>query len=194
MFDVDKEIWKDIPEYEGLYEASSHGRVRSANGKATYKKHRNGSGELVKRVWKSRILKEKNPNKKGRSDKRVDLWKDGKPKTMLVSRIVAMTFIDNSDNLPTINHIDGDHRNNHISNLEWSSYEENNNHAFDNGLIKTQKKVILASDGEEIEFDGMSKGSRFLGRNNGYLSDLINRGSKIATSSCGKKYEVILDS
>lgn len=189
---MSEEIWKDIPEYEGLYEASSHGRVRSKEGKVTYSKGKRSDGKLTKRIWKSRILKEKNPNKKGRADKRVDLWKDGKPRTLLVSRIIGMTFIQNPKNLPTINHIDGNHRNNHIDNLEWTTYEDNNNHAFDNGLIKTQIKVNLISQSNKLEFDGMSKASRFLGRNNGYISTVLGRGGKFATSIDGETYKIFL--
>ena len=185
---MSEEIWRDIPEYEGLYEASSHGRVRSKEGKVTYSEYHG------KRVWKSRILKEKNPNKNGRRDRRVDLWKDGKSKTLLVSRIVAITFIPNPDNKKFINHIDGDHRNNHVENLEWATSTENNNHAFDNDLIGTniRIKLIRKSDNKKYEFRSMARASEFLGRNKGYISSLIKRGKVFAECGDGYKYEIII--
>src|SRR5699024_2206092 len=185
---MSEEIWRDIPEYEGLYEASSHGRVRSKEGKVTYSEYH---GE---RVWKSRILKEKNPNKKGRRNKRVDLWRDGKPKTLLVSRIVATTFIPNPDNNKFINHMDGDHRNNHVENLEWATSNENNNHAFDNDLIGTniRIKLIRKSGNKKYEFRSMARASEFLGRNKGYISSLIKRGKSFAECENGHKYEIII--
>ena len=185
---MSEEIWKDIPEYEGLYEASSHGRVRSKEGKVTYSEYH---GE---RVWKSRILKEKNPNKKGRRDKRVDLWKDGKPKTFLVSRIIATTFIHNPENKESVNHIDGDHRNNHVENLEWSSYNENSNHAFDNDLMPTNIRVTLirTSNQESHSFRSMAKASEFIGRNIGYVSLRLKRDYETAIDVDGHEYKIII--
>lgn len=69
------EEWKDIPGYEGLYQASTLGRIRTCEGKTT------SSARFEKRVWKQRIMKQKlNKNRKGRIDARVCLWKDGKEK------------------------------------------------------------------------------------------------------------------
>ena len=183
------EVWKDIPGYEGLYEAGSHGRVRSKEGKVTYNNYR---GKRRKRVWKSRVLKEKNPNRKGkRRDKRVDLWKNGKPKTLLVARIIATTFLDNPKNLETVNHVDGDHRNNRIDNLEWSSRIENNRHAFNNGLMGTNKITILEDEeGNTEEFVSMAQASQHLGRNTSYISNQLQRGNDNATSTSGEEYKI----
>ena len=185
---MNEEIWIDIPEYEGLYEASSHGRVRSKEGKVTYSEYH---GE---RVWKSRILKEKNPNKKGRRDKRVDLWKDGKPKSLLVSRIIATTFIPNPENKKSVNHIDGNHRNNHVENLEWASYNENSNHAFDNDLMPTNIRITLirVSNQESHSFRSMAKASEFIGRNRGYISLRLKRNYETVMDVDGNEYEIII--
>lgn len=87
-----EELWKDIPGYEGLYQASNFGRIRSAPGKTT------SSARYKVRVWKTRIIKPKTErrcrNSKGKMDERVELWKNGTHKTMLVSRLVAMAWVD----------------------------------------------------------------------------------------------------
>ena len=158
------ETWKDIPNYEGLYEVSDKGQVRSKEGKVTYTKHHGF------REWKSRILKEKNV--KGR-EARVDLWKNGKPKSYLVHQLVGIAFLPNPNKYKCINHLDGNPRNNHLDNLEWCDHYINNNHAFDNRLIKTAKPTILISmdSGEELEFRSISKAAEFLGRSNHYLTN-----------------------
>lgn len=92
------EEWKDVVGYEGIYEVSNRGRVRTHKNKTTY---------TIKhgiRHWKQRILKEKAKNNR---DVRVSLWKGGKRKDYLVHRLVAEAFIPNPANKPTVNHIDG---------------------------------------------------------------------------------------
>lgn len=79
------ENWKEIPGYEGLYEASDQGRIRTCEGKTTR------NARYTKRVWKQRVLKPKKTRRKknGLYDYHVSLWKDGHEKTWLVSRLVA---------------------------------------------------------------------------------------------------------
>lgn len=165
------EKWKDIPGYEGIYEVSGKGKVRSKEGKTTYSE-RHG-----KRIWKSRILKEKNP--KGR-DVRVSLWKGGKPRDFLAHRLVAMAFIPNPENKPCINHKDGDPRNNKIGNLEWCTYKENENHAKRNGLDGHSKIIYLThkKTGMKSKFYSMADASKFIGRSHGYISWILSKGKK----------------
>lgn len=66
----------------------------------------------------------------------VDLYQDHNKTTYLVHKLVAQTYIPNINNLPTVNHIDGDKSNNSVTNLEWASYSQNNQHAYDTGLHK----------------------------------------------------------
>ncbi|TDM39854.1 HNH endonuclease [Macrococcoides goetzii] len=177
------EIWKDVVGYEGIYEVSDHGRVRTKEGKTTH------SVRHGMRVWKSRVLKEKNPN--GR-DVRVSLWKNKKDTSHLVHRLVAYAFIPEIPGKTCINHIDGNPRNNHVSNLEWCNHQENNEHAFINGLMNTNMSVKLINDiGIEYEFISLSRAGKFLGRNKGYLSGLLNRNKNIATNKNNEKFIVI---
>ena len=168
------EEWRDIPGYEGDYEVSNTGLVRSVAGKTTVSNYK---GKARVRTWEQRILKEKNP---GGRDVRVSLWKDGKEKSFLVHQLVAKAFIPNPEGHSVINHIDGNPRNNNVSNLEWCDHRHNNNHAFDNGLMTTNKVTALVNKetGERHEFRSLAKASQFLGRNDGYLSGVLKKGRR----------------
>lgn len=180
------EVWKDIPNYEGLYQASSMGRIRTCENKVT------SNARYPKRVWKSRVMK-------GRGDryatgKRVSLWKDGKPKDYLVARLVATTFLGEPPKNYTVNHKDGNRLNNSIENLEWLSLEDNVRHAFATGLMhRVQKDIVLRDDtsGEVFEFASYAACSRFLGRNHGYVSGKVKKKQNIVTADTGKDFRVL---
>lgn len=163
------EIWKDIPGYENIYQASNLGNIRTHIDKVTYTEKRGF------RKWEQRILKQKRTKDKCH---RVCLWKDGKEKTLLVHRLVAMAFIPNPDNLATINHKDGNRDNNIVSNLEWMSLADNIRHGFETGLYGTNKKTRITNKktGEILEFLSMSKASIYLGHNVGYISGELKKG------------------
>lgn len=166
-----QEIWKDIPNYSG-YQVSNLGKVRTYN-KITIK---NG----IERHWKNRILKYKSTNENAyRTGYRVDLWKNGKPKTFLVARLVAFTFYDEDINNHklTVDHVDGNRFNNNISNLELVSLGENIKRGFATGLYSCQKKVkiINKETKEEKVFNSLSKGSLYMKYGIKYLSDKINK-------------------
>lgn len=176
-----EEIWKDIPNYENIYQASNLGRIRTAPNKTTYTK-RHGI-----RHWKTRILK-------GRGNfyqtgKRVSLWKNGKCKDWLVARLVAITFLGNpSKKCNTVNHINGDRLDNRIENLEWLSLKDNIIHAFDTGLMP-YKKIRLYNKNCDMTFRSMAMASEFIGRNKGYISLRLNKNKKIFSKN-GKEYYV----
>ena len=182
---IDNEIWKPVPFYEGIYEASNLGRIRTVDGKTTHSiKHG------IKK-WKGRILKNKTKVVDPRMGYRVSLWKDKKQKAWLVSRLVALAFYGIPENYHikygndrmTVNHIDGNRMNNNIYNLEWCTSKENVQHAFDNGLMPTQHKIILIDiNGKHLEFRSKSMASRFLGRYVRYISE-----------SCLKKKETVVN-
>lgn len=98
------EIWKDIEGYEGLYQISNLGKIKS--------------------LTKNCILKPSNCRKY----KGVNLYKNGITKTKSIHRLVAIAFIPNPNNYPCVNHIDCNKENNNADNLEWCTYKQNNNH------------------------------------------------------------------
>lgn len=112
-----KEIWKSVPGYEGYYEASTLGNIKSV----TREVH-NSVGTFIKQ---SVILK---PSMQNNGYYRVMLTKDKKHKYMLVHRIIALTFIDNPLNKSIVNHKDEDKHNNRVDNLEWFTIKGNNNY------------------------------------------------------------------
>jgi len=122
------EIWNDIPEYKGLYQASNLGRIKSLR-RAT--KFYNRWGTLVTKIISERILKLTT----SASGYFTISFGDS---TYLVSRLVAITFIPNESNRPCVNHINGIKSDNDVSNLEWCTYSENIQHAYDNSLLKAK--------------------------------------------------------
>lgn len=178
-----KEIWKDIPEYEGIYEASTYGRIRTKEGKTTYS-IRHGT-----RQWKSRILKGRGNHPT--TGKRVSLWKNGEMKDMLVARLVAFTFLGIPKDKMTVNHKNGNRLDNRIENLEWLSLADNIRHGFETGLYGTQYKITLkAKDNSLHTFRSHSQASLWLGRCVGYIHECIKWNRKPKDIQ-GNIYEII---
>ena len=150
--DNSKEVWKDIQDYEGLYQVSNLGRVRNRS----------------KKVMKQTVVRN--------GYKRISLYKNGKYNHLLVHRLVARAFLPNPDNLPQINHKDENPRNNSINNLEWCTskyninygsrtkrmmsnpkYKHRMNHINIENIIKNNKKLYskpvkqLTMDGQLIK-------------------------------------------
>lgn len=113
-----EERWRDIPDYEGLYQASSFGRIKS--------------------LFKSGKILKPNIDKDGYF--RYALCKNGKRKDYYGHRLIALTFIPNVKGYEQVNHIDGNKQNNNANNLEWCTCKENVNHSI-NVLKKRIKKV-----------------------------------------------------
>lgn len=117
-----QEIWKDIKYYEGLYQVSNLGRVKSLITNKIKTQYNCNSGYL-----------------------RVGLFKNYKRENALVHRLVAKTFIKNELNKKQVNHIDGNKSNNVVTNLEWVTPSENLIHAYKIGLQKPsniQKEAV----------------------------------------------------
>lgn len=132
---MEKEIWKDIKGYEGLYQVSNLGYVKSL--KKT-KEVINKGKKYIKTI-KEKELK----GSFHEGYKTVGLIKNGRTITKYIHRLVAEAFIPNPYNYPIINHIDEDKSNNHYKNLEWCTYEYNNNYG---NKTKDIKKSIIQYD------------------------------------------------
>ena len=115
-----KEIWKDIKNYEGLYQISNFGRIKS------FYKHKNG-----------KILKTEIRN----TYEVIQLIKNKKRKSFQIHRLVAEAFLKNKNNLPIINHKDFNRLNNNVENLEWCTQKHNVNYSKQNmiGKVHVQK-------------------------------------------------------
>lgn len=183
------EIWVDIPHYEGLYEASNYGRIRTKQGKCT------SSARCDVRIWKQRIMKQKvKTSKNGRKDAMICLWKDGKPRYYNVSRLICAAF--HGDKLytkMTVNHIDGNTMNNEAVNLEWLSLSDNIKYGFANGQFNSIMKCIVAVNdkGEEIGARSYAEMDRMLSRYRGYTSRTILIGGSCLQSADGTTYHII---
>lgn len=115
----EKEIWRDVVGYEGLYQVSNYGNVKSLSREVN-----NGNGTYF---TKEKILKPMENHKGYLGVELQDKWH-------FIHRIVATTFIENPENKPQVNHIDCDKKNNRVENLEWCTNSENQIHAYKNGL------------------------------------------------------------
>lgn len=121
------EIWKDIKGYEGLYQVSNLGNVRSVDRIVL----RNG----IQVPRKGKIL---NQIKFG-DYLTVHLSKNGIKKHFRIHRLVAEAFLSNPDNLPIVNHKDYNVFNNNVDNLEWCSYKYNNNYGSRNQKLSNTR-------------------------------------------------------
>lgn len=113
-------MWKNVDGYNGCYQISSTGCVKSVQRTA-----------IDGRVVKERILK---PCIAGKGYKTVCLRKEGKTTRVYVHRLVCAAFVKNPKQLSVVNHKNGDKLDNDYRNLEWVSYSENNKHAYENNL------------------------------------------------------------
>ena len=150
------EKWRDIPGYEGLYQVSSEGRIK--RGDRIKSLHIDHGGYCT-----------------------VCLSKHSVQKNLKVHRLVAIAFIPNPDEKKTVNHKDGNKKNNCVSNLEWATHSENVIHANNTGLRivttaqreaarvtgkrtcelnRPRKAVLCIKDGVKREFESAHAGAR----------------------------------
>ena len=157
-----EEIWKDIEGYDGLYQISDKGRVKSLN------------------FGKEKILK---PWKSGCGYLLVDICKNGDKKHYLIHRLVAMTFIPNPQNFTQINHMDEDKSNNNANNLEWCTAKYNSNYGTHNKRVAEKltngkrSKIVLQYTKEGIfvkEWRSTMDVERNLGYDHSKISNCCN--------------------
>lgn len=125
-----KEVWKDIPGYEGLYQASTLGRIKSVN-------------------YSRKILK---INLQPSGYEAVTLYKNKLKKFCLVHRLIAITFIPNPKNKPAVNHKDEIKNHNMVTNLEWVTNKENQNygHCIYNMAVSQGKAIAQYTKNDEL--------------------------------------------
>ena len=187
------EEWRDIEGYEGYYQVSNLGRIRSLN--------RLVNGKLGSKVFVKGIIRKPQISKKGYLT--VILQKSHKHRTFQIHRLVASAFIPNPLNLPQVNHIDTNKENNLPENLEWITNDDNMAHAIRNGCFKpfTKKQyesvkrniaiahkrkqipvVQLSLDGDFInEYESITEAAKALKLGNGKISMCCNKKRK----TCG---------
>ena len=160
-----KEIWKDIDGYEGLYRVSNLGRVKSL---------KQGKEKILKQVLVNNYLA-------------ISLYKNNEKKLCKVHRLVCQTFLLNPQNLPQVNHKDENKTNNKVDNLEWCDVKYNNNYGTrtqraneKNTNGKCSKTVLQYS--KDGEFIRQWKSTKDVERNLGY-------GHSQISACCRGKYK-----
>ena len=164
------EIWKPITGYEGKYEVSNFGNVKSTNFMNT------GKDGLLKLHNTKRYYQ-------------VALTKNGITKHYLVHRLVAEAFIPNLNNCPLVNHKDECGFNNHVDNLEWCTHRENINYGtcIERRAMNCCKRIV-SKHGNIIEtYDSVTSAAKAIGRSKSSVSNALKSGKVL----CGRTWEYI---
>lgn len=171
------EIFVPIAGYNGFYEISNFGRIKSLKREYQYV---NKNGKLVKYVLPDTILK---PGLHTKGYLKVGLYRDSTEERFFVHRLVAIHFIPNPENKPEVNHKDGDRKNCKLNNLEWVTGSENKIHSFKvlgrkniglKGKDNVSSKVVLQYDlnGNLLnEFESSGEARRKLGLASNHITD-----------------------
>lgn len=152
---MENEIWRDIKGYEGLYQVSNLGRVKSLA-------HTIVRSNGWKQTFGERILKAKNAL--GYSS--VTLCDRGKHRSNYVHRLVAEAFVPNPNGYLEVNHKNEDKRDNRAENIEWCTRQYNLLYGCrgeKSGHSLGRETVLVSESGEEIHFDRISRAAEFLG-------------------------------
>lgn len=157
-----EEIFKDIPNYEGYYQISNMGQIKSIVRK----------GNLIERIRIQIVNSSGYPQ--------VSLSKNGKKKIFSVHRLVALLFVNNPDNLLEVNHIDGNKLNNIYTNLEWTTRSKNMKHAFDNKLavISDRQRKLMSINGSKRTLGKNSNSKKVINRTTGKIYDTAIEAAK----------------
>lgn len=188
MKDLKTEIWKPVKGYEGLYEVSNKGNVRSVDRYVMY-----GNRYCFLKGKPKKAF----PNSMGYL--RAMLHKNKKGKNYFVHRLVAEAFIPNPNNLPCIDHIDRNYLNNSVDNLRWCTQKENCNNPLtreyaniknrskevkEKGLATKRKKqscncevpvYYIDEQGKKISFKSMAEAERQTNVSHSYISRSVNK-------------------
>ena len=140
------EIFMDIPDYEGLYQASNLGRIRNNKGQIM-KQRKDRDGYMI-----------------------INLRKDGKMKTHRVHRLIISSFKSNPENKSQVNHINENKEDNRLNNLEWSTPAENNAHGTHNERVSNANKIKVKCIELDKVFDSAQDAALWLNKINGRTS------------------------
>ena len=153
-----EEIWKDVPGFEGIYEVSTLGQIKSKPRKGT-------AGGILR----------------GHTDKKgyvnVTLRKDSAQSTHKLHRLVALTFLPNPQELPEVNHKDENKQNNYVDNLEWCTTAYN--HEYGTRTLRCGKPVVCVETGKEYP------GARWAANELGLDPSTITKCCRKPTYTCG---------
>lgn len=166
MLKQEEEVWVDFQKYEGRYQVSNLGRVRSIRTN-----HGKGQNRLIAQHVRSASCQYAY----------VNLCVDNKTITTAVHRMVAEAFIPNPDNKPMVNHIDGNKLKNDACNLEWVTCSENHQHAYQTGLRVNARAQLGRKWGGSSRFHNVTKCSR----SGNWIATLKNKG----ISLCRKTFK-----
>ncbi len=158
-----QEIWKDVPEYEGLYQVSNLGSVRSlthtkrsSNGKTA-----RANGKVIKPLEQNGYLN-------------IMLCKDGVRKRFRLHRLIASAFIPNPHNFPQVNHKDENKKNNNVENLEWCDSKYNNSYGTRLQRYSETMGIRVVQSTLDGDFVKLWKSASEAGRN-GYTRENISK-------------------
>lgn len=126
------EVWKDVVGYEGLYQISSYGEVKSLDKEINL-----SNGGIYVKLGKMLL---KHEDKYGYWT--VTLYRNRIPKTLKIHRLVALAFLENPNSLSQVNHKDENKKNNHVDNLEWCDCKYNNSYGTRNKRISASRMGI----------------------------------------------------
>ena len=158
------EEWRDIKGYEGYYQVSNFGRVKSLSRDVGSNRCKNES------IMKTSLDKD--------GYEHLVLRKNGKQRHFRVNRLVAEAFLENPNNYPQVNHKDEDRTNNNVNNLEWCSAKYNVN--YGSRTEKASKKVICVTTGKI--FKSIAEASKYYNLRGNHISACC----KGKLKSCGK--------
>lgn len=181
------EICKDVKGYEGLYQVSNFGRIKSLH------KIRN-RGDNADGIMKTYLIHG--------NYIAIKLKKNKESKAYLIHRLVAISFIPNPEDKRTVNHIDGNKLNNHVNNLEWNTHSENLHHAYNNGLsvyrayrkdtgihIRCRSVIQINIDGSVMaEFESLKEAEEKTGIKQTNISNVC-RGKRLVAGGFKWKYK-----
>ena len=163
MSKKENETWKDIEGYEGLYQVSDFGRVRSLDRK-------DARGNRIKGT----VLA---GGSDGKGYRTIALCRDGDVKNNLTHRLVAKAFLDNPNNLPEVNHKDEDKENNAVSNLEWCTSRYNIMYGTRTKRAAKAKErpiYVVSGSGHRYFFSSTKKAAELLGLDGCNVSECLH--------------------